>query len=131
LKDTPNPLDKGRRFVMSYRLSDDMMTIYEPPIKNSGVVGGKFLEKTRVAKPGSTPERPQFYGPQDFAIGAVIHVFRHRFLITNADAFVLSYMEQHPQQFSCECTTVRLHHIYTCLQCFDAAGWAAGIASGL
>ena len=23
--------DKDRRFVISYRLSDDMMTIYEPP----------------------------------------------------------------------------------------------------
>jgi len=100
LKDTPNPLDKGRRFVISYHLSDDMVTVYEPPIKNSGVVGGKFLEKTRVAKPGSTPEKPQFYGPQDFSVGSVVHVFRHRFLITNADAFVLSYMEQHPQQFS-------------------------------
>lgn len=77
-----------------------MITIYEPQLKNSGVVGGKFLEKTRVARPGSTPEKPQFYSPQDFSIGAVIHVFRHRFLITNADAFVLSYMEQHQQQFS-------------------------------
>jgi len=100
LKDTPNPLDKGRRFVISYRLSDDMITIYEPPLKNSGMIGGKFLERTRVAKPGSTPEKPQFYGPQDFNVGSVVHVFRHRFLITNADAFVLSYMEQHPQQFS-------------------------------
>jgi len=77
-----------------------MITVYETPIKNSGVTGGKFLERTRVAKPGSTPEKPQFYGPQDFSIGAVVHIFRHRFLITNADAFVLSYMEQHPQQFS-------------------------------
>jgi len=100
LKDSPNPLDKGRRFVISYRLSDDMITIYEPPIKNSGVIGGKFLERTRVAKPGSTPEKPQFYGPQDFSVGSVVYVFRHRFLITNADAFVLSYMEQHPQLFS-------------------------------
>jgi hypothetical protein len=99
IMDTPKPEDKGRRFIISFRLSDDMITIYEPPIKNSGLIGGKFLERTRVAKPGSTPEKPQFYGPQDFYIGAVIHVFRHRFLITNADAFVLTYMEQHPTQF--------------------------------
>lgn len=97
--DNGKPEDKGRRFILSYRLSDDMITIYEPPVKNSGLIGGKFLERTRVAKPGSTPERPQFYGPQDFMIGAAVHVFRHRFVITNADAFVLSYMEQHPTQF--------------------------------
>jgi len=76
-----------------------MITIYEPPVKNSGLIGGKFLERTRVAKPGSTPERPVFYGPQDFYIGATVHVFRHRFVITNADMFVLTYMEQHRSQF--------------------------------
>lgn len=97
--DNAKPEDKGRRFIISYRLSDDMITIYEPPVKNSGQIGGKFLERTRVAKPGSTPERPIFYGPQDFYIGAAVHVFRHRFVITSADMFVLKYMEQHPTQF--------------------------------
>ena len=52
-----------------------------------------------MAKPGSSAEKPVFYGPQDFYIGAVIDVFRHRFVITNADAFVLNFMEQHASQF--------------------------------
>jgi hypothetical protein len=76
-----------------------MMTIYEPPVKNSGIIGGKFLQQTRVAKPGSSAERPQFYGPQDFYIGAIIDVFKHRFIVTGADALVLSFMEQHPDHF--------------------------------
>ena len=76
-----------------------MMTIYEPPVRNSGIIGGKFLERTRVAKPNSPPDQPVFYGPQDFHIGAVIEVFRHRFLITNADEYVLKYMEDHNEQF--------------------------------
>ena len=76
-----------------------MITIYEPPVRNSGIIGGKFLEKTRIAKPGSSPEKPAFYGPQDFYIGAVIDVFRHRFVITDADAYVLRYMEEHSSQF--------------------------------
>ena len=54
-----------------------MVTIYEPPVRNSGIIGGKFLERTRVAKPCTTMEKPQFYGPQDFAIGAVIKIFKH------------------------------------------------------
>ena len=29
LKDSPRPEDKGRRFIISYRLSDDMITIHE------------------------------------------------------------------------------------------------------
>ncbi|WAR18089.1 EFHC1-like protein [Mya arenaria] len=87
--DSVRPEDKGRRFILSYRLADDMMTIYEPPVRNSGIIGGKFLERTRVAKPNCPPDQPMFYGPQDFYIGAVIEVFRHRFVITNADEYSL------------------------------------------
>ncbi len=50
--DTTSPEDQGRKFVINYRLSDDAISIYEPPIRNSGVIGGKFLEFSRVAKPG-------------------------------------------------------------------------------
>ena len=76
-----------------------MFTVYEPPVRNSGIIGGKFLERTRVAKPNSAPDRPVFYGPQDFHIGAVIEIFKHRFVITNADEYVLKYMEDHKEQF--------------------------------
>ncbi|KAL3892161.1 hypothetical protein ACJMK2_004395 [Sinanodonta woodiana] len=96
--DTVRPEDKGRRFIISYRLADDMMTIYEPPVRNSGIIGGKFLERTRVAKPGCPPDQPVYYGPQDLYIGAVIEVFRHRFIILNADEYVLKYMETHKDQ---------------------------------
>lgn len=99
MQDSPRPEDKGRRFIISYRLADDMLTIFEPQGKNSGIIGGKFLERTRVAKPGSTVESPSFYGPQDFYIGAVIDIFKHRFIITNADAYVLKFMEDHRDQF--------------------------------
>lgn len=99
IMDSVKPEDKGRRFIISYRLADDMMTIYEPPVRNSGIIGGKFLERTRVAKPNCPPDQPEFFGPQDFYIGAVIAIFKHRFIITNADAYVLQYMKEHIHQF--------------------------------
>lgn len=43
----------GRRFVLSYFMMDDNLLIFEPPIRNSGIVGGKFLERQRVYKPES------------------------------------------------------------------------------
>lgn len=49
---TTNNDDKGRKFIISYRLSDDTVGIYEPPMRNSGIIGGKFLENCRIAKPG-------------------------------------------------------------------------------
>lgn len=94
--------DNGRRFIISFHLSDDMMAIYEPPIRNSGIIGGKFLEKTRVGKPGSTVDKPLYYTPDDFKIGAIIQIFSHRFKVTNADEFVLNYMENNSSQFSAE-----------------------------
>lgn len=71
-QDSIVPADEGRRFILSYFLSNDMMSIFEKPTRNSGVLGGKFLEKTSIHKPGSTVDHPQFYSPADFAIGATI-----------------------------------------------------------
>lgn len=34
-------------------MMDDSLLIFEPPIRNSGIVGGKFLERQRVYKPES------------------------------------------------------------------------------
>ena len=36
---TVRPEDKARRFIINYRLANDMISIYEPPIKNSGIIG--------------------------------------------------------------------------------------------
>jgi len=45
--------DAGRSFVLSYFLMDDSILIFEPPVRNSGIGGGKFLERQRVYKPES------------------------------------------------------------------------------
>ncbi|KAI8855229.1 hypothetical protein BC829DRAFT_438644 [Chytridium lagenaria] len=88
--------DLGRRFVISYRLADDMMTIYEPAQRNAGIIGGKFMERTRVLKPGSTlssPSGPEYYDTKDLFVGAVIEVFKRKFILLDADEYVFNYME--------------------------------------
>ncbi|KAM6915155.1 EF-hand domain-containing protein 1 [Xenentodon cancila] len=91
--DSPNPEDRGRRFILSYFLANEMISIFEKPTRNSGIIAGKFLEKTRVPKPGSSAENPEYYSPADFAIGATVEVFSHRFVLTHADQYVLTYLE--------------------------------------
>lgn len=71
-QESPNLEDEGRRFILSYFLSNDMISIFEKPTRNSGIICSKFLEKTRVPKPGSTVDNPEFYSPADFAIGATV-----------------------------------------------------------
>ncbi|XP_016065312.1 PREDICTED: EF-hand domain-containing protein 1 isoform X1 [Miniopterus natalensis] len=100
--ESPYPEDKGRRFVLSYFLATDMISIFEPPVRNSGIIGGKYLGRTKVVKPHSSVENPIYYGPSDFTIGAVIEVFGHRFIITDADDYVLKYMESNAAQYSPE-----------------------------
>ncbi|KAK5852858.1 hypothetical protein PBY51_006697 [Eleginops maclovinus] len=91
--ESQNPDDEGRRFILSYSLANDMISIFEKPTRNSGIIGGKFLKETRITKPGSTVESPEFYSPADFAIGATLEVFGRRFVLTDADQNVLTYLE--------------------------------------
>ncbi|KAJ8410253.1 hypothetical protein AAFF_G00202340 [Aldrovandia affinis] len=91
--DTVNPDDADRRFILSYFLSNDTISIFETNMRNSGIIAGKFLEKTRITKPGSATDNPEYYSPADFAIGATVEVFRRRFVLINADLYVLKYLE--------------------------------------
>jgi hypothetical protein len=109
--ETTRAEDKGRKFIISYRLSDDTIGVYEPPIRNSGIIGGKFLEYSRVAKAGSTLDKPVYYGPQDFAIGSVITIFKHKFRIVGADLYVLKFAEENSNQIPSETLQSLRHHL--------------------
>nr|XP_033794981.1 EF-hand domain-containing protein 1 isoform X2 [Geotrypetes seraphini] len=97
--DTLNSIDKGRRFIISFYLSDDAASIFEQQIRNSGIIGGKFLERTRIPKPDSTVDNPSYYGPSDFTIGSVIEVFGNRFILTDADEYVFNHLKQHEDEY--------------------------------
>lgn len=97
--DSAKPEDQSRVFVVSYRLADDMMTVYEPPQRNAGIIGGKFLERTRIKKPNASSNSPSYYTPQDLYVGATIQIFNHKFVFTDADEYCMKYMEEHAEQF--------------------------------
>jgi hypothetical protein len=94
--------DKLRRFVISFRMADDMISIYEPPLRNAGILGGKFLERTRALKPGSSlsdPNGPIYYESNDLFVGCTLEIYRHRFVLVEADEYVFAYMEQMPEKY--------------------------------
>lgn len=39
---------RDRKFVLSYFCGDDTLAIFEPPQRNSGITGGKFLERMQA-----------------------------------------------------------------------------------
>ncbi|KAJ3101076.1 EF-hand domain-containing member C2 [Phlyctochytrium planicorne] len=88
-------VDRDRKFVISLYLADDTISVFEPHQRNSGIIGGKFLEKQLIRKPGSE----EHYGPQDFYIGAVLTFYQHPFVITDADEYAIKFMEQQKSLF--------------------------------
>jgi hypothetical protein len=91
--------DATRQFVISYRLADDMLTIYEPPQRNAGFLGGKFLERTRALKPGHTLQNPSYYNVEDFYVGGRVEINHHTFILIDADEYVFNYMEENVSKF--------------------------------
>lgn len=58
-------IDKDRKFVISLYVSDDTMSVWEPRQRNSGILGGKFIDKKRILK----DDFSGFYTAADFYLG--------------------------------------------------------------
>lgn len=71
------PEDGDRVFVIKVFLADDTIAVFEPPQKNSGLVGGKFLERG-IVKNAETGGR--FTG-KDFYTGARVRLNGFEFII--------------------------------------------------
>ncbi len=97
-----DPIQAERRFIISYFLADDSILVHEPPIKNSGVSGGKFLERMKIKKPNHPPystELPRYYSQEDFYVGARLLVNDFDFTLCDADEYCFKFMESHPEMF--------------------------------
>jgi EF-hand domain-containing protein 1 len=90
-----NQADEGRLFVLSYFMNDDTISVFEPPLRNSGMVGGKFLERGIKYKPGTEEQ----YTYKDLYVGAEIVINSFNFMLTNADEYTFSYMENNKHLF--------------------------------
>eukprot|EP01025_Chloroclados_australasicus_P017340 TRINITY_DN18824_c1_g1_i1.p1 TRINITY_DN18824_c1_g1~~TRINITY_DN18824_c1_g1_i1.p1 ORF type:complete len:529 (-),score=54.52 TRINITY_DN18824_c1_g1_i1:308-1894(-) len=87
--------DRDRRFILSYYMADDTVQIYEPPLRNSGIIGGKFLERCVVYKPGT--EEP--YNYKDLYVGAHVDIHGRVFELLEADEYTYTYMENNKHMF--------------------------------
>jgi len=87
--------DLARRFILSYYMMDDSILIFEQPVRNSGISGGKFLERQRVFKPNSE----EVYTYMDLYVGGLIMVFNRAFELMEADDYTLTYMENYKDIF--------------------------------
>ncbi|XP_075395441.1 EF-hand domain-containing family member C2 [Tenrec ecaudatus] len=99
---THNCADLDRMFVISYFLSDDTMSVFELSERNAGFIGGKFLKRLRVKKPGQEvfkSEPSKYIQPEELYVGARVDVNGYIFHLLNADEYTLNYMEGYPNKF--------------------------------
>ena len=54
---------RERWLILSYFGANDTILLFEPPKNNSGVVGGKYLERSIVCKPKSSEQFTDKCGP--------------------------------------------------------------------
>jgi Ca2+-binding EF-hand superfamily protein len=76
-------IDATREFVVTWFMEDETLTVYEPPCRNSGVIGGKFLSRRRLRNPATG----DFFRDADFFIGAVLKLGGHIFHMYDAENF--------------------------------------------
>lgn len=79
---TDKPEDVGRKFVITLYLNDDTVMVYEPQVRNSGIVSGKFLEKMKYK---NKLAGGRFFIPEDFLIGKIVQINAYKFLIQDQD----------------------------------------------
>jgi len=69
------PDDEARKFIISFYCGDDTIQVYESCDKNSGRVGGKFMER----KAHKNPVTKENYQERDFLIGRTLFLGGYKF----------------------------------------------------
>jgi len=87
------PDDSKRRFVISFFMVDQTIAVYEPPVSNSGFVGGKFLERQRIRTHGTTKQDCKYITDKDMLqdLPHAITINNYPFLLLECDRFTLRY----------------------------------------
>ena len=86
------PEDIERRFIISFYLSDDSISIYEPAVKNSGIIEGPFLRRNKYK---NVDKNNDFITPTDLPIGGNIKINGYSYNLISCDDYTVKYLQQH------------------------------------
>ena len=101
-------LDGLRRFVLTYHVADGTLSVFEASGRNSGLIGGKFLQRQRVKLEDGTYAEPHM-----FYVGAAIKVSHRTFRVVSTDDRTVAYMESHSDVHKKSC----INTVCTKLRC--------------
>jgi hypothetical protein len=86
---TKVPEDVDRKFIISFYLADDTISIFEPAQKNSGIIEGPFLERRKYK---NVDKNLEFITPSDLAIGGDIKINGYNFHLMGCDEYTTKYL---------------------------------------
>ncbi|KAG9394580.1 Repeat of unknown function (DUF1126) [Carpediemonas membranifera] len=86
---TDDPVEATRRFVITFFPADDSVSVFEPPQRNSGIGGGKFLDRQKVRKTDG-----KFFEATDFVVGERVVINAHVFELLECDKYTAAFYEQ-------------------------------------
>lgn len=89
---TKVPEDIDRRFIVSYYLADDTISIFEPAQKNSGIIEGPFLKRNKYK---NVDKNYEFINPTDMAVGGDIKINGYNFHLFGCDEYTTKYLATH------------------------------------
>ena len=90
-----NPNDAERNFILNFYCGDDTIQVTELTERNSGWVGGKFLER----KKHKNQVTEQYYTEKDLTIGNLLILNSFKFRLLECDEYTEKYMEQNEEIF--------------------------------
>ena len=89
---TKVPEDVDRRFIISFYLADDTISIFEPAQKNSGIIEGPFLERRKYK---NVDKAMEYITPTDLPVGGDIKINGYNFHILGSDEYTTKYLATH------------------------------------
>jgi hypothetical protein len=93
--DSERPEESMRSFIISFYPSDDTVSIWETSGdgRNTGMASGKFLERMKLSKPGTSGTRLKYYNKTDMFVGATVQAQGRKFVLTSMDEFTARLMD--------------------------------------
>jgi hypothetical protein len=89
------PDDESRRFIVSFYCGDDTIQVYEVCDKNSGRIGGRFMERQKQ----TNPVTGKYYNEKNFLIGQIVFLAGFKFRLVKCDEYTEKYMEDNATVF--------------------------------
>lgn len=101
------PDDESRTFIVSFYCGDDTVQVYEVCDKNSGRIGGRFMERKKQRNPVSN----NYYRESDFVVGRTVQLAGFKFMLLSSDEYTQKYQEDNGDVFpeaSCDAILRRI-----------------------